>query len=154
MMNCSDNDEGKYKMRILCLDVGERWIGMAVSDETKMLARGLGRVERDGSEIKEIKETIAKYEVESIVYGLPLRMDGSISSQTEKTMAFISKLQEEIKIPFMPFDERLSSKQAETILLQADLSRRKRKKNIDKLSAQIILQNYLDSQREEEGEEY
>ncbi|MBN1444805.1 MAG: Holliday junction resolvase RuvX [Candidatus Omnitrophica bacterium] len=140
-------------MRILCLDVGERWIGMAVSDETKMLARGLGRVERDGSEIKEIKETISKYEVESIVYGLPLRMDGSISSQTEKTMAFISKLQGEIKIPFMPFDERLSSKQAETILLQADLSRKKRKKHIDKLSAQIILQNYLDSKREEETEE-
>lgn len=141
-------------MRILCLDVGERWIGMAVSDETKMLARGLGRVERDGREMQEIKETISKYEVESIVYGLPLRMDGSISSQTERTMAFISKLQEEIKIPFMPFDERLSSKQAETILLKADLSRRKRKKHIDKLASQIILQNYLDSQREEETEEY
>jgi len=140
-------------MRILCLDVGERWIGMAVSDKTKMLARGLGRVERDGREIKEIEETISKYEVESIVYGLPLRMDGSISSQTEKTMAFISKLQEEIKIPFVPFDERLSTQQAETILLQADLSRRKRKKHIDKLSAQIILQNYLDSKREEEIEE-
>ncbi len=140
-------------MRILCLDVGERWIGMAVSDETKMLARGLGRVERDGRELREIKETISKYEVESIVYGLPLRMDGSISSQTERTMAFISKLQEEIKIPFMPFDERLSSKQAETILLKADLSRKKRKKHVDKLAAQIILQNYLDSKREEEVEE-
>jgi len=69
-------------------------------------------------------------------------------------MAFISKMQKEITLPFIPFDERLSSKQAETILLQADLSRRKRKKHIDKLSAQIILQNYLDSKREVETDEF
>jgi len=142
------------KMRILCLDVGERWIGVAVSDEGRMLARGLGRVERGSNEIDKIREIISKYEIDSIVYGLPLRMDGSMSSQTEKTMAFISRLKGEITLPFIPFDERLSSQQAETILLQADLSRRKRKKHIDKLSAQIILQNYLDSKREEDVEEF
>ncbi|HPP30819.1 MAG TPA: Holliday junction resolvase RuvX [bacterium] len=140
-------------MRVLCLDVGERWVGVAVSDETKSLARGLGRIDRGEKEVEKIKKLIAEYEVESIIYGLPLRMDGSISSQTEKTMAFISKLQKEISIPFIPFDERLSSQQAETIMLQADLSRRKRKKYIDKLSAQIILQNYLDSLKEDIGEE-
>jgi len=138
----------------MCLDVGERRIGVAVSDEGQMLARGLGRIERNGSEIVRIKEFAATYKVESIVYGLPLRMDGSMSAQTEKTVAFISKLQSEISLPFIPFDERLSSRQAETILLQADLSRRKRKKHIDKLSAQIILQNYLDSKSEVETEEY
>ncbi|MCM8829603.1 MAG: Holliday junction resolvase RuvX [Candidatus Omnitrophica bacterium] len=136
-------------MRILCLDVGERWVGVAISDETKTLARGLGRINRGDKEIEKIKEIIEKYEVETIVYGLPLRMDGSISSQTEKTIAFIEKLKKEITIPFIPFDERLSSQQAETIMLQADLSRRKRKKYIDKLSAQIILQNYLDSLKED-----
>jgi putative Holliday junction resolvase len=141
-------------MRILCLDVGERRIGVAVSDEGQMLARGLGRVERSGKEIMEIRELAEKYGVESIVYGLPLRMDGSMSAQTEKTVAFIQKLQEEIKVPFLPFDERLSSRQAETILLQADLSRRKRKKHIDKLAAQIILQNYLDSKSEVGAEEF
>ena len=140
-------------MRVLCLDVGERWVGVAVSDETKSLARGLGRINRGDKEVEKIKKLIAEYEVESIIYGLPLRMDGSISSQTEKTMAFISKLQKEISIPFIPFDERLSSQQAETIMLQADLSRRKRKKYIDKLSAQIILQNYLDSLKEDTLEE-
>jgi len=134
--------------------MGERRIGVAVSDEGQMLARGLGRIERSGSEVLKIKEFAAKYEVESIVYGLPLRMDGSMSAQTEKTVAFIEKLKGEISLPFIPFDERLSSKQAETILLQADLSRRKRKKHIDKLSAQIILQNYLDSKSEVEGEEF
>jgi len=140
-------------MRVLCLDVGERWVGVAVSDETKSLARGLGRIDRGDREVEKIKKLIAEYEVESIIYGLPLRMDGSISSQTEKTMAFISKLQKEISIPFIPFDERLSSQQAEAIMLQADLSRRKRKKYIDKLSAQIILQNYLDSLKEDTLEE-
>jgi putative holliday junction resolvase len=141
-------------MRILCLDIGERRIGVAVSDEGHMLARGLGRIERNGKEIEKVKEFVSGYQVEIIVYGLPLRMDGSMSSQAEKTMAFISKMQKEITLPFIPFDERLSSKQAETILLQADLSRRKRKKHIDKLSAQIILQNYLDSKREVETDEF
>ncbi|HPP30246.1 MAG TPA: Holliday junction resolvase RuvX [bacterium] len=140
-------------MRVLCLDIGEKWVGVAISDETKSLARGLGRINRGDKEVEKIKKLIAEYEVESIIYGLPLRMDGSISSQTEKTMAFISKLQKEISIPFIPFDERLSSQQAETIMLQADLSRRKRKKYIDKLSAQIILQNYLDSLKEDTLEE-
>ena len=141
--------------RILCLDVGERRIGVAVSDEWQMLARGLGRIERNGSEIEKIKEFISDYQVESVVYGLPLRMDGSISAQAEKTMAFVGKMQGGgISLPFIPFDERLSSRQAETILLQADISRRKRKKHIDKLSAQIILQNYLDSKREVETEEF
>lgn len=141
-------------MRIMCLDVGERWVGVAISDETKTLARGLGRIERGEKEIEKIKELIAKYNVESIIYGLPLRMDGGISSQTEKTMNFIEKLKKEINLPFIPFDERLSSQQAEMIMLQADLSRNKRKKLIDKLSAQIILQNYLDSLKEEQIEEY
>ena len=140
--------------RILCLVVGERKIGVAVSDEGQMLARGLGRIERNGSETASIREFVDRYEVESIVYGLPLRMDGSMSGQAEKTVAFIEKLHKDIPIPFIPFDERLSSRQAETILLQADLSRRKRKKHIDKLSAQIILQNYLDSRQEIEVEEY
>jgi len=140
-------------MRILCLDVGERWVGVAISDDTKILARGLGRIERGEKEVEKIRELIEKYEVDRVIYGLPLKMDGSMSSQTEKTMAFISKLQKELSIPFIPFDERLSSQQAETILLQADLSRKKRKRYIDKLSAQIILQNYLDSLREEPSEE-
>ncbi len=140
--------------RILCLDVGERRIGIAVSDEGQMLARGLGKIERNGSEIKKIQEFISEYKVESVVYGLPLRMDGSMGAQAEKTMAFIEKIQSGISLPFIPFDERLSSKQAETILLQADISRWKRKKHIDKLSAQIILQNYLDSKRDVETEEF
>ncbi|MCK9265952.1 Holliday junction resolvase RuvX [bacterium] len=135
-------------MRILGLDIGDKRIGVAVSDEDKTLARGIENIVRDGSEVKKISHLIEKYKIESIVYGLPLRMDGSMSGQTEKSLALISLLQKTISIPFIPFDERLSSKQADSILLEANLSRKKRKKVIDKLAAQIILQNYLDSQRE------
>jgi len=132
-------------MRVIGLDIGTKRIGVAISDEECIIARGLNSIERNGKEIEKIKEIIKKYNVEKIVYGLPLRMDGSISSQTEVAVSFISKLKEEISIPLLPWDERLSSKQAETILIEADISRKKRKKLIDKLSAQIILQNYLDS---------
>ncbi len=132
-------------MRIIGLDIGTKRIGVAISDEECIIARGLNSIERDGKEIEKIKELIKKYNVEKIVYGLPLRMDGSISAQTEIVVSFISKLKNEVSIPLLPWDERLSSKQAETILIEADISRKKRKKLIDKLSAQIILQNYLDA---------
>ncbi|HNS33430.1 MAG TPA: Holliday junction resolvase RuvX [bacterium] len=135
-------------MRILCLDIGDKRIGVAVSDEDKMLARGIGNIVKDGSEVKKICGLVEEYGAESIVYGLPLRMDGSMSGQTEKSSAFISVLRQHVPVPCIPFDERLSSKQADSILIEADMSRKKRKKLIDKLAAQIILQNYLDSKRE------
>ena len=141
-------------MRILCIDIGDKKIGVAVSDQSKMLARGIGNIDRDGTEIQKLCNLAVTYNVESIVYGLPLKMDGSMSAQTEKTMAFISSLQQAVSIPLIPFDERYSSKQADAILIEADLSRKKSKKIIDKLSAQIILQNYLDSEREFKEEQY
>jgi len=132
-------------MRILGLDIGTKRIGVAISDESGIIARGLGSIPRNGKEIKKIEEIVDKYKIGKIVYGLPLKMDGTISAQTEIVVSFISKLKQEITISLQPWDERLSSKQAETILIQADISRKKRKKLIDKLSAQIILQNYLDA---------
>ncbi|MFN4227125.1 MAG: Holliday junction resolvase RuvX [Candidatus Ratteibacteria bacterium] len=133
-------------MRILCIDVGDKNIGVAVSDEENLIARGLGTIKLKEDFIERLREIIKKYNVGKIVYGLPLKMDGSFSVQTEKTMAFISKLKQEIKdVEFIPFDERLTTSIAEKFLISADLSRKKRKKYIDKLSAQIILQNYLDS---------
>jgi putative Holliday junction resolvase len=134
-------------MRILCIDVGDKNIGVAISDEENLLAKGLGSLKMDEYIVEKIKEIIKKYDIGKIVYGLPLKMDGSFSIQTEKTLAFIEKLRNEIKdIEFTPFDERLTTALAEKFLLNANLSRKKRKKYVDKLSAQIILQNYLDSQ--------
>ncbi|MCM8803766.1 MAG: Holliday junction resolvase RuvX [Candidatus Omnitrophica bacterium] len=135
-------------MRILCIDFGDKNIGIAISDEENLIAKGLGTIKMEENIVSKIKELIERYNVNKIVYGLPLKMDGSFSNQTEKTLAFISKLKEEIKnVEFIPWDERLTSTLAERFLLSADLSRRKRKKLIDKLSAQIILQNYLDLNR-------
>jgi putative holliday junction resolvase len=133
-------------MRILCLDIGQKKIGTAVSDESQIIARGLGNINRKNDVVRQIEELIKKYDIGAIVFGLPLKMDGSKSPQTERTEAFIEELKKHVSLPFIPWDERLSSKQAETILLQADLSRNKRKRLIDKLSAQIILQDYLNSQ--------
>ena len=133
-------------MRILGIDIGKKRIGVAVSDETYFLARGLSTIERNRKEFKKIKELTVEYEIEKIVFGLPLKLDGSRSSQTEKTLLFVEELKKSISLSFIPWDERLTTKEAEKILIQADLSRKKRKKLIDKLSAQIILQDYLDSQ--------
>ncbi len=133
-------------MRILCIDFGDKNVGIAISDEENIFAKGLGSIKMDENIVKEIKGIVEKYNIRKIVYGLPLKMDGSFSIQTEKTMAFITKLKKEIKdVEFIPWDERLTTSMAEKFLLSADLSRKKRKKYIDKLSAQIILQNYLDS---------
>jgi len=109
-------------MRVIGLDVGTKRIGVAISDEECIIARGLNSIERNGKEIEKIKEIIKKYNVEKIVYGLPLKMDGSISAQTEIVVSFISKLKNEVSIPLLPWDERLSTKQAETILIEADIS--------------------------------
>ena len=135
-------------MRILCIDIGKRRIGVALSDDTELLARGLTVIERAGREMEELRELVEKYAVGSVIFGLPLRMDGSMSSQTEKTLAFAERLKKVVGVPVVAWDERLSTRRAETILLEADISRKKRKKLIDKLSAQIILQDYLDAHRE------
>ncbi|MCM8768572.1 MAG: Holliday junction resolvase RuvX [Candidatus Omnitrophica bacterium] len=132
-------------MRILCLDIGERRIGLAISDETGTLARGLATVERNGKECEHLARIIKENKPGKIVYGLPVRLDGSLSLQTEKTLAFIERLKAIIQLPFIAWDERLTTKEAEAILLQADLSRQKRKRLRDKLSAQIILQSYLEA---------
>jgi len=132
-------------MRLLCLDIGEKRIGIAISDETGTFARGLATVERNGQEYKRLAEIVRENQPEKIIYGLPLRLDGSFSLQTEKTLAFIEQLKKVVDLPLIPWDERLSTIQAENILLMADLSRKKRKKLRDKLSAQIILQSYLEA---------
>ncbi|MCL5408973.1 MAG: Holliday junction resolvase RuvX [Candidatus Omnitrophica bacterium] len=132
-------------MKIIGLDLGEKRIGTALADEDGIIASAFEVIECNGKEIERIIEIVNQHEVSRIVYGMPLKMDGSLSPQGEKIIAIIEKLKEKINIMFIPWDERLTSKEAENFLLSANLSRKKRKKIIDKLSAQIILQSYLDS---------
>ncbi len=133
------------KTKVLGLDLGEKRIGVAISDDFRTIARGLGTIDVDGTEHEKIKGLVNQYNVGKIIYGIPLKNDGSLSSRAEKMLSIITRLKSIIKVEFIPWDERMTTVEAENILLMADLSRKKRKKLRDKLAAQIILQSYLDS---------
>jgi putative Holliday junction resolvase len=134
-------------MRVMGLDIGAKRIGVAISDETGTLAQGKGTVSRknDLQAIKEIKDFIEEYKVEEIILGLPLHMDGTRGERAQDSLKFAEKLKEETGLPVKMWDERLSTKEVEDMLIAASVSRAKRKKVNDKLAAQIILQGYLDS---------
>lgn len=135
-------------MRILGLDVGERRIGLAVSDELGLTAHGLPTLKRTAlkADLARLEELVAEYAAEKVVVGLPRNMDGSLGQQGSRVLDFIERLQRRIpKIPVIPWDERLTTKAAERVLLEADMSRSKRKKKVDQIAAVLILQGYLNS---------
>ncbi len=138
-------------MSILCLDMGDKTIGIAVSDPLQSVAGGIGQFRRDKSgknkEIEHIKGLISKYEVDKLVVGLPLNMRGEEGDQAKKVHNFVDDLSPEIGIPVILTDERLSTVEAERVLREGKVSWPKRRKVKDKIAAVIILQNYLDSQR-------
>lgn len=137
------------KPRILGLDVGEKRIGIAVSDPMGWLAQPVKTLHRSDVEadFKEIADYVAANKVAKIVVGLPKNMDGTIGFQGESVQAYAEDLKKyltpEVEVCF--WDERLSSKSAERILIEGNVSRQKRKNVIDKIAAVIILQNYLDA---------
>lgn len=137
-------------MRILGLDFGTKTTGVAVSDPMGWTAQGLEIIRRQEDEhlkatITRIAAICEEYKVEKIVLGLPKNMNNTIGERGEKTLAFKEKLEARLRIPVVTWDERLSTVAAESVLLEADVSRKKRKNVIDKLAATIILQNYLDA---------
>ena len=132
-------------MRILGIDYGHRSIGLAISDENGSLARGLAVIPKNQWE-KELPRIINEYQVQLLVVGMPKTLDNQEGSQAKIILGFMERLREITGCVITRWDERLSSKLAERYLLSADLSRQKRKNVIDRLSAQIILQDYLDSQ--------
>jgi putative Holliday junction resolvase len=137
-------------VRVLGLDLGDNTIGVAVSDASSTIAQGITTIKRKNFEedVKAIEDLVKKYGVQKIVVGLPKNMNGSIGTQGEKAINFGEKLKEKLKIPVVFWDERLTTLQAERFLIEgADMSRGKRKKVIDKLAATLILQSYLDSQK-------
>jgi putative holliday junction resolvase len=139
----------KFKMRIMGLDVGTHTIGVAISDELGITAQGLKTLKRRSVEddLKEIATMIGQFEIEKIVVGLPKNMDGTLGKQAEFVLKWIKVLMDRIQVPVVTWDERLSTVGASKVLLEADLSRRKRKEVIDKLAAVLILQGYLDRSR-------
>lgn len=137
-------------MRILGLDFGQKTIGVAVSDPFGWTAQGVEIIRRQEEEnlkksIARISELCQEYSVELIVLGYPKNMNNTLGPRAEKTQAFKKRLEKELKIQVELWDERLSTVAAERNLLEADLSRAKRKQVIDKMAAVFILQGYLDS---------
>jgi len=136
-------------MRTMGLDIGSHTIGVAISDELGITAQGLKTVKRKSKEedLKEINTIIKQFEIGKIVVGLPKNMDGTLGKQAEMVFLWIRALKDKIHLPMVTWDERLSTVGASKVLLEADLSRKKRKKVIDKLAAVLILQGYLDRSR-------
>jgi putative Holliday junction resolvase len=134
-------------MRILGVDYGERRIGIAISDELGMTAQGLTTVQRKNraADLDQLADVIHRYEVERIVVGYPLRLDGSEGIQCEKINRFIRRLERRFALPVIRRDEMLSTKEAEEILRETGVRQEKRRAMVDRLAACIILQRYLEA---------
>ncbi len=134
-------------MRILGLDYGEKRIGIAVCDELGLTAQGLPTLTRKTKkhDLEILANLIKDYNVEKIVIGYPLRLDGSEGIQCEKVNRFAVLLDAIFCLPVIKWPETLSTKEAEEIMINSGVRWKKRKKIVDKLAACIILQNYLDT---------
>jgi putative Holliday junction resolvase len=133
-------------VRILGLDVGDKRIGVAVSDEMGWTAQPVKTIQRvsRAKDLAAVAELVAEYQAQAVVLGLPRNMDGSLGPQAAKTQAFGRALAEAVAAEVLFWDERWSTKAAERTLLEADLSRAKRRKVLDQVAAGFILQGYLD----------
>lgn len=136
------------------LDIGSHTIGVAISDELGITAQGLKTIKRKSpdEDLEEISGIIGQFEIDKIVVGLPKNMNGTLGKQAEMVFKWIKDLKDKIHLSVVTWDERLTTVGATKILLEADLSRRKRKGVIDKLAAVLILQGYLDQSRKRNNE--
>lgn len=136
-------------MRIAALDVGKARIGVAISDELGITAQPLGVVRRVGgqTDLRALRDLLAPYEPERVVVGLPLGMSGAEGSQAARVRAFGDRVGAHLGLPVEYWDERLTTVAAERALLEADVSRRRRREVVDKVAASLILQSYLAGRR-------
>ena len=128
------------------MDVGDKRIGMAISDAMGWTAQGIPTLERRGKQydLEFINKVIDEYQPECIVIGLPKNMNGSIGPQGEKVKVFAENLKEHFQQEIIFWDERLTTVSAHKVMIQGDVSRKKRKQRVDQVAAVLILQNYLD----------
>lgn len=148
-------------MRILGLDVGDRTVGVAVSDPLGIIATGVTTIDRVGirKDTGKVIDYIREYDCSTVVIGLPLNLDDTDSVQTEKVRAFRTMLENKLKssgplskVSIEWQDERYSTAEAEEVLIEANMSREDRKKIIDRQAAIVILQRYLDRMPRENRE--
>lgn len=133
--------------RILGLDMGEKRIGLAVSDPLRITAQGLEVWQRRNrqADLEHLLKVAREYQVQKIVVGLPRHMDGRLGEAAEGIMEFAAALGEALGVEIITWDERLTTVAAERMLIQADVSRRRRRQVVDQVAAVLILQSYLDS---------
>jgi len=130
-------------MRILGVDHGTKRIGLAISDETGTIAQSIGYV----TSVTEVLHVATERNAGKLVVGIPRRLDGTSSEQTERALKFIETLKAAIELPVLGWDERLTSAQAQRVLLEGNVRRKDRREKVDQLAAQLMLQSYLDAQQ-------
>jgi putative Holliday junction resolvase len=137
-------------MKVLGLDLGSKTLGIAISDDFQLLARSLDTIRFNTNQfheaIKALHPIINQYQLEAIILGYPKNMDGSIGVQAEASLTF-KKLLEPFNIPVILWDERLTSKMAQSYMIKENKNKKTRKKTIDQEAAKLILQGYLDSKK-------
>ena len=138
-------------MRYLGIDLGSKTVGLAMSDLTGTIASTYKTIffknEDYQSTIDEIKQIVKDYEIKKIVIGLPKNMNNTLGERAIITTNYAKLLEETLNIPVVMFDERLTSVISNSILIEADISRKKRKKKVDSIAAQVILQDYLNKEK-------
>lgn len=143
-------------MRYLGIDLGSKTVGLAMSDPTGTIASSFKTIYFDNedyfSTLDELKEIIKEYDIKKIVLGLPKNMNNTLGERANITLEYKKLLEDNLHIEVVMFDERLTSVISNSILIDADMSRKKRKKVVDKIAAQIILQDYLNKEKNDKHE--
>jgi len=136
-------------MRVLGLDMGTKTIGVALSDELGLTAQPLTTIRRKGirKDIEAVVTLMEEHSVGTVVVGMPVKMDGTMSETTRMVSGFVERLAKETDAEVRTWDERLSTAAVERVLIDGDLSRAKRKKVVDKMAAAYILQGFMDRER-------
>jgi putative Holliday junction resolvase len=136
-------------MRVLALDVGDRRLGVAISDLSQVLARSLKVIERGSrqQDFAAVARLVEEYQVERVVVGYPRSLDGTAGEQAEKVEHYAAGLAETLTVPVLLWDERLSTVSAERLMREAGLKGKKKRERVDAVAAAVILQDYLDSRK-------
>lgn len=139
----------RFPLRIMGLDLGSKTIGIALSDELGIAAHAMKTISRQSikKDLAAIGDLVSTYEVHRIVVGLPIQMTGTLGIEAKKVLKFVDEIKRALSVSVTTWDERLTTVQAERVLLEAGLSRKKRKRVIDKTAATLILQSYLDTKQ-------
>ena len=140
-------------MRIMALDIGDKTIGVAISDEGLVLASPIETIQRRGAKADAIRvdALVKERGVSLVIAGLPLTLRGEVGPQSLKVLDFVATLKRRLQVRVETRDERLSTREAERTLIEADMSRARRKDVIDQMAAVLILQTYLDARAHAEG---